>query len=120
MLALQDTPPRYQRYPEKHHGSYSQVRRPTRTGYPPDAGAGDDARRTVDWAYAIIRSVLVPNGVLNGVLNGHYSSASRISAIFNPEGPFDLGRYDLYVVLSGIAVHVLDAAVVASHLYTVE
>src|SRR5918994_982292 len=53
MLALQDTPPRYQRYPEKHHGSYSQVRRPTRTGYPPDAGAGDDARRTVDWAYDV-------------------------------------------------------------------
>jgi integrase len=42
-----------------------------------------------------------------------------VTAIFNPDGPIDFGRYDLYVVLSGIAVHVLDAAVVAPYLYSI-
>ena len=62
MLALQDAPPCYQRHAEKNYGSYSQVRRPTRTGYPPDSSTRYDARRTIDWAYALIRSVLALNG----------------------------------------------------------
>src|SRR5829696_3128188 len=77
-LALQDASSHDQSCPEKHHGSCSQIRRPARTGYPPDAGAGDDARRTVDWAYALVCPVLVLNGVLNGVLYGHCSSASGV------------------------------------------
>ena len=70
-LPLQDTAPSYQRCPEKHHGSHSQVRRPARTRHPSDAGAGNHACRTVDWAYALIRSVLVPN-------NGRCSASSWV------------------------------------------
>src|SRR5215208_3583697 len=43
----------------------------------------------------------------------------RVSAIFNPEGPIDLGRYDLYVVSSGIADYILNAALVAFYFYTI-
>src|SRR5215208_1809322 len=50
---------------------------------------------------------------------GAGSSRCTVTAIFNPDGPIDLGGYDLYVVLSGIADHVLDAALIAFYRHTI-